>query len=75
MPTRGYQSSVDQELVFGLGENITIDSLQVYWPTGEFQVVTNVPINQSIELIQKDAQIAKTTVDQSVKFLKKCLGH
>ena len=74
MPTRGYQSSVDQELVFGLGENITIDSLQVYWPTGEFQVVTNVPINQSIELIQKDAQIVKTTVDQSVKFFEEVPG-
>ncbi|MCC7052167.1 MAG: VCBS repeat-containing protein [Gemmatimonadaceae bacterium] len=37
-PTRGFQSSVDQRLHFGLGGNATIDSLVVIWPDGRFQV-------------------------------------
>lgn len=32
MPTRGFQSSVDYKLHFGLGEKEVIDSLDIIWP-------------------------------------------
>lgn len=32
VPSRGFQSSVDYKMVFGLGQNSSIDSLVVIWP-------------------------------------------
>ncbi len=42
MPTRGFQSSVDPRLHFGLGTSNDIDSLIVIWPDRRFQVLTHV---------------------------------
>ncbi len=55
MPTRGFQSSVEPVLNFGLGKIARLDSLQVIWPTGEYQVLKNLPANQAITLKQTDA--------------------
>lgn len=57
MPTRGFESSVAPELLFGLGRRSTIDSLIVIWPNQQMEVRTNVKANQSIVLNQKDAQL------------------
>jgi hypothetical protein len=42
MPNRGFQSSVDHVLVFGLGQKAAIDSLTVIWPDDKMQVLKNV---------------------------------
>src|SRR5690606_27026570 len=39
IPTRGFQSSVDYTLVFGLGAANKIDSLQVIWPDKKMQTL------------------------------------
>lgn len=48
--TRGYQSSVDYTLNFGLGENQQVDSLAVRWADGKCEVKTKIPANQLIKL-------------------------
>lgn len=55
MPTRGFQSSVDPRLHFGLGDAASIDSLVVVWPDRRFQVLTNVAVNHTLTLSQNDA--------------------
>jgi hypothetical protein len=55
MPTRGFQSSVDPRLHFGLGAATSIDSLIVIWPDHRFQVMTNVAADRMITLAQQDA--------------------
>ncbi len=50
VPTRGFQSSVDPRLHFGLDTLSTIDSLIVVWPDHRYQVLTNVAANQQVEL-------------------------
>lgn len=35
MPMRGFQSSMDYRMHFGLGANSTVDSLVLFWPDGE----------------------------------------
>lgn len=45
VPTRGFQSSVDYTLHFGLGEK-TIDSVYVIWPGGEAEKITGFTPNQ-----------------------------
>ncbi len=55
-PVRGFQSSVNYELVFGLGEVVGIDSLEVVWADGSVQRLYKVPADQVITLQQQDAK-------------------
>ena len=50
MPVRGFQSSVDHILHFGLGDIASIDSLLVIWPDSKFEVIENPEINSVMEL-------------------------
>ncbi len=54
-PVRGYQSSIDPRLIFGLDQTQTIDSMWVIWPNDMYQRLYAVKANQQIELFQKDA--------------------
>ena len=51
---RGYQSSVEPFVHFGMGQIPQIDSLRVRWPDGKEQVLKNVKTNQKIVLSQTD---------------------
>ena len=55
--TRGYQSSVDFNLNFGLGKSKSIDRIEVFWPNQKKQVISAVQPNQKITLYQRDAKI------------------
>ena len=57
-PTRGYQSSVDPRLHFGLGECTTVDSLRVVWPDSTTQQMTGLPANEPVRLSYDDARDA-----------------
>ena len=54
--TRGYQSSVDPNVHFGLGSHTVVDSLIVRWADQSWQKLTAVPANQPLTLRQQDAQ-------------------
>ncbi|WP_415374171.1 VCBS repeat-containing protein [Patiriisocius sp. Uisw_017] len=54
-PYRGFLSSVDQNLHFGLGVDSEILELEVIWPNGKSQTLNNVDVNQKIELKIDDA--------------------
>ncbi|MBR9922262.1 MAG: VCBS repeat-containing protein [Bacteroidetes bacterium] len=49
-PVRGWQSSVEPILHFGLPFGESPDSLQLIWPDGSMQTLNDVPLNQRIEL-------------------------
>lgn len=54
--SRGYISSVEPILHFGLGDQNTVDSVKVTWPRGEkITVLRNVKANQVLTLLEKDA--------------------
>ena len=55
MPTRGFESSVDPRLHFGLGPSTRIDSLTVVWPDRRYQVLTSLPVDRFVVLAQQDA--------------------
>ncbi|WP_162416255.1 VCBS repeat-containing protein [Cyclobacterium roseum] len=69
IPTRGYQSSVDHELVFGLGDTEQIDSLEVWWPGNDYQVLHDLAVNQTIRLDQEASQEAPYNVDHTERVL------
>ena len=49
-PARGYQSSVDYALVFGVGARETVDSVTVDWPDGRHSVQARVATNTTVRL-------------------------
>jgi hypothetical protein len=55
--TRGYQSSVDFNLNFGIGKTQSIDMVEVIWPNKKKQIITAVKPNQKLTLFQKDAKL------------------
>src|SRR5436190_2043392 len=56
-PTRGFQSSVDYVLTFGVGQRDTLDSVKVEWPdrTGRVSVLTRVATNQRLSVRESEA--------------------
>lgn len=54
-PVRGYYSSVDPDLVFGLGNNTVVDSLVAVWPNGKKWVGVRVGADTTMALSQNDA--------------------
>jgi hypothetical protein len=55
IPMRGFKSSVDTRLHFGLGKSTSIDSLVAEWPDGTITVLRNITANQFLTLEQKEA--------------------
>lgn len=58
IPTRGFQSSMDPKMIFGLGDSRKADSLTVFWPNQTVQTIVNPEINSSIVLSQSDGSPA-----------------
>jgi len=55
MLTRGFQSSSDTRLHFGLDSTSVIDSILIVWPNQKFQVVKNIHANAQLTFYQKAA--------------------
>jgi enediyne biosynthesis protein E4 len=59
MPNRGFESSVDYVLNFGLGKKTKIDSVLVIWPGGKSQKLIKVSANTTLEVKEVDADSEK----------------
>jgi hypothetical protein len=68
-PVRGYQSSVDMVLNFGLGKNALIDSLLIQWPDDKYQLLTNVKANETITLKAGEAKDVIRLITPKIKTL------
>jgi enediyne biosynthesis protein E4 len=55
MPNRGFESSSDEVMVFGLGQTTKIDSVAVLWNNDKIQVVRNPKTNSTLTLQQINA--------------------
>ena len=74
MPVRGYISSMQPLLFFGLGVATQIDSIQIIWADGTQQMEGQIAANQKIELIYNGTKrpVAKKSspifIDKSDQF-------
>lgn len=68
-PVRGYLSSVEPFLHFGLGTKKTIDELKVIWPDGKVQVMKNVSSSQLIVLDYAQATTEKPDLEVEKRAL------
>jgi hypothetical protein len=55
MTTRGFQSSSEPRLHFGLDSLSSIDSLLIVWPSQKFQVIKNPTVNKQLLVDEKNA--------------------
>jgi enediyne biosynthesis protein E4 len=56
----GYMSASDPRLFFGLGKRTKIDSLEITWPSGQVDKLTNVPIDKIIAVMEGSGIIARS---------------
>ncbi|MBN2349168.1 MAG: VCBS repeat-containing protein [Bacteroidales bacterium] len=68
--SRGYQSSVEPILYFGLSGNEMIDSLQVTWSDGKVQKLKNIKGNQKLTLKYAEAKPVIKQVDINTKIFQ-----
>ena len=67
--TRGYLSSIEPGLFFGLGRDTKIEKLEVIWPDGKVNVFNNVGANTTISAKYSKARLIYTeTEDKSTYF-------
>ncbi len=55
-PYRGFQSTVDNQLHFGLGPTTKLDSVIIEWPDQKRDKITNISANQGIQINYKSAK-------------------
>lgn len=69
-PVKGYLSSVDPRVHFGLGENTAIDSVIIRWPDNQYSKILTPPINQ-ILLLRESEQVkfSRSDFDVSASLL------
>jgi enediyne biosynthesis protein E4 len=69
--SRGYISSVDPALHFGVGTNTDIDSIKITWPNGiKVSKLSTVKTDQTLTIFEKDGQLK---VGSSSKISKSTL--
>jgi len=55
MPMRGFQSSMDYRMHFGLGEAAQIDSIVVEWPDGKTMVMRDLKADQLVGIMKPES--------------------
>lgn len=74
IPSRGFQSSIDYQIVIGLGDYKNIDSVRVTWPDLSETTLNNLAINKLHQIEQTNETSSKKsdkTSPNSTAFLQK----
>ena len=58
-PMRGFQSSTEHRLTFGIGQHPIIDKIDILWPDGQITILQDVAVNQSITVDQEHSARTK----------------
>ena len=61
IPTRGFQSSIDYKLNFGLGERSKVDSLEVIWPDQKRSLLVQPPIDTFLQIAYHQSDLPAPT--------------
>lgn len=73
--TRGFQSSIEPCLLFGIGKSESIDTLQVTWPDGKMQTMSNIKTDQVITLKNSDASFTGNISDTPIEPMFEEVGQ
>ena len=67
--TRGYFSSVEPNLFFGLGNQTKVDSVKIVWHDGNINLYTNVSVNQLMNVKYNHSKTSKKATVNNAKLL------
>ena len=73
--TRGYLSSMEPILYFGVAKDQLIDSLKVQWSNDKAQVLTNINANQCLTLHAEDAKPVQKKKEIKDQIFKEITDH
>lgn len=65
-PNRGFQSSVDPVMHFGLGSDSVVSLLEVRWPGGKLSRLENLRADTTLVIREKDAMPGNTVVEKGL---------
>ena len=68
-PVKGYMSSVDPRIHFGLGEIVKLDSVKILWPDGKLTLLKNITTNQILKPSAEDAILFEATISSPTTIL------
>ncbi len=63
---RGYLSTVEDYIHFGVGESTVVDTLTVVWPDGNSQLLEKVAANQLLELKYDESKKRQLNLDEGL---------
>jgi enediyne biosynthesis protein E4 len=75
MPMRGFESTVDTKLVFGLGKTNKIDSIVTKWPDGHRSVLRDVQPGQTLTIKQSEGNIPGEASDTAKNIFSKSIAN
>ena len=67
-PVKSYQSTVMQDMIFGIAQNKIIREIKIVWPGGKQVILNNVEADQVIQLKQADARYMQQVSTVSKKI-------
>ncbi|MCK8521658.1 VCBS repeat-containing protein [Aquimarina sp. D1M17] len=68
---RGYLSSIDKTIHFGLGEHSTVDSIKIRWLSGKQETLYNVQANKTIEVLENNATLPQLSGPKPIMLFNK----
>ncbi len=74
-PYRGYQSTVDPIIHFGLGNDTIVERLEVIWPDGKTQQITNIRGDQMLRVKYTDAHRGQSESKAEVLATKRIFNE
>jgi hypothetical protein len=54
IPSRGFQSSMDYKQIIGIGKEVSVDSMIIYWPDLTYTKIIHPEINKTLVLMQPE---------------------
>lgn len=69
MPMKGFQSSMDYLIHFGVGTGVQVDSVVIHWPDDQKQIILNPEINKRHYLSQPESGKSFAASDKSYKAI------
>ena len=73
-PVKGYLSQSEQAVHFGIGNSSEVATVEVKWPNGAIQMLSDVKSNQTIRLSLKNATDSRLDIGISPLFTKEESG-
>ena len=68
--TRGYFSSIEPKLFFGLGLDKNVEKVEVFWKDGKYKVYNDIAVNTTLKVKYSDAIINNNTKANVKPLLK-----